>query len=106
MHRIMRMFVMFDLPTDTSEERREYRRFQKFLINNGYVMFQYSIYTKIILNHSAMQLHKSKLMKQIPERGKIDLMLVTEKQFATIESFGNDALFTNPIFRMDRMIEL
>ncbi|MHA0856144.1 CRISPR-associated endonuclease Cas2 [Paenibacillus sp. CMAA1364] len=102
----MRMFVMFDLPTDTSEERREYRRFRKFLIINGYVMFQYSIYTKIILNHSAMQLHKAKLMKQIPQHGQIDVMLVTEKQFATIESFGNEALFTNPVLRIDRLIEL
>lgn len=102
----MRMFVMFDLPTETKHDRKMYRDFRKYLINNGYIMFQYSIYTKIILNHSAMQLHKSKLMKQLPERGKIDIMLVTEKQFATIETFGNEMMLHNPVLQMNRMIEL
>lgn len=102
----MRMFVMFDLPTETIQDRRNYREFRKFQNNQGYIMFQYSIYTKIILNHSAMQLHKTKLLKQLPPTGKIDIMLVTEKQFSMIQSFGNDAMLYNPAMQMERVIEL
>lgn len=31
-YRFMRILVMFDLPTETSEERRDYRKFRKNLI--------------------------------------------------------------------------
>ncbi|PTJ09843.1 CRISPR-associated endonuclease Cas2, partial [Staphylococcus simulans] len=48
--RFLRLFIMFDLPVETSRERREYRKFVKFLLNEGYVRSQYSIYCKLILN--------------------------------------------------------
>ena len=34
---------MFDLPVETSEERKEYRKFRKNLINEGFIMIQYSV---------------------------------------------------------------
>ena len=102
----MRMFVMFDLPTETLEDKRNYRRFRKYLITNGYIMFQFSIYTKIILNHSAMNQHKTKLLKKLPPKGKVDIMLVTEKQFAAIDSIGNDFVSSNPLSKLERLIEL
>lgn len=34
----MRTFVFFDLPVLTVDERREYRKFRKFLIKTGFVM--------------------------------------------------------------------
>ena len=32
----MRMLVFFDLPTETSSDRRNYRRFRRFLVKNGF----------------------------------------------------------------------
>ena len=49
----MRLIVFFDLPVVTSAERREYARFRKFLVRNGFVMMQESVYSKIILNNTA-----------------------------------------------------
>ena len=46
----MRVIVFFDLPTLTSENRREYTKFRKFLIKNGFLMMQESVYTKMALN--------------------------------------------------------
>lgn len=37
-YRIMRLMIMFDLPVETSEERKEYRKFRKNLINEGFIM--------------------------------------------------------------------
>ena len=52
-YRYMRMILMFDMPVDTIEERKAYRRFRKFLIDEGFIMHQFSIYSKLLLNNSA-----------------------------------------------------
>lgn len=40
--RIMRMLVLFDLPTGSKKERKSYAEFRKFLIKDGYHMEQFS----------------------------------------------------------------
>lgn len=47
------MLLMFDLPTETAEDRKNYRRFRKFLLSEGFLMHQYSVYSKLLLNGSA-----------------------------------------------------
>ena len=49
----MRMLLMFDMPTETVDERKAYRKFRKFLINEGFIMHQFSVYSKLLLNNSA-----------------------------------------------------
>lgn len=49
----MRIMVMFDLPTTSSEDLKIYREFRKFLIKSGFLMQQESIYCKIALNQTA-----------------------------------------------------
>ena len=49
----MRMILMFDMPTDTVEERKAYRKFRKFLLSEGFIMHQYSVYSKLLLNNTA-----------------------------------------------------
>ena len=53
--RYMRIIVFFDLPVITVDERREYRKFRKYLISNGFMMLQESVYCKIELNAVSMQ---------------------------------------------------
>ena len=102
----MRLLVLFDLPVQTSLERKNYRRFRKFLIENGYMMLQYSVYAKIILNHSALQLQKVKLKQNLPPSGHIEMLLVTEKQFANMEHFSNPKIEKSDISSIKRIIEL
>ena len=45
----MRMILMFDMPTDTAEERKAYRKFRKFLLSEGFIMHQFSVYSKLLL---------------------------------------------------------
>ena len=52
-YRYMRMILMFDMPVETAEERKAYRKFRKFLINEGFIMHQFSVYSKLLLNNSA-----------------------------------------------------
>ena len=52
-YRYMRLLLMFDMPTDTASDRKAYRKFRKFLINEGFIMHQFSVYSKILLNDTA-----------------------------------------------------
>ena len=49
----MRILVMFDLPTETSEDRRNYRKFRKNLIKNGFIMMQESVYVRLAMNQGS-----------------------------------------------------
>lgn len=78
----MRLLVMFDMPTDTAEERSAYRKFRKFLLGEGFIMHQFSIYSKILLNGTANNAIISRLKQNNPNKGVITLLSITEKQFA------------------------
>jgi CRISPR-associated protein Cas2 len=76
------MLLMFDMPTETVDERKAYRKFRKFLINEGFIMHQFSVYSKLLLNNSASNAMLDRLKANNPKKGNITLLTVTEKQFA------------------------
>ncbi|AEZ62566.1 CRISPR-associated protein Cas2 like protein [Streptococcus infantarius subsp. infantarius] len=78
----MRMILMFDMPTETVEERKAYRKFRKFLLSEGFIMHQFSVYSKLLLNNSANKAMVDRLQANNPKKGSITLLTVTEKQFA------------------------
>ena len=67
----MRVVVFFDLPTETAEERRDYRRFRAALLKNGFFMMQESVYSKIILNNTAANVIKETVRKLKTGKGLI-----------------------------------
>ena len=81
----MRVFVMFDLPTDTSVHRNAYRDFRKFLLVNGFIMLQESVYVKLVLNTTSVTLLEKQLREHKPVEGNICLLTVTEKQYSKME---------------------
>lgn len=76
---------MFDLPVLTAGERKNYRQFRKFLIKSGFVMLQESVYAKLTLNATAAKTVIDNIRKNTPEKGLVQILTVTEKQFATME---------------------
>lgn len=85
-YRFMRLVVLFDLPTLTSNDRKEYRKFRKFLISNGFVMMQESVYMKLALNYSIMNRVKENIKKNKPLKGLVQVLVITEKQFSKMET--------------------
>ena len=83
--RYMRVMVMFDLPVTTAAERREYTRFRKYLIKSGFMMMQESIYCKLATNDTAAETIISNVRINKPADGLVQVLRVTEKQFARIE---------------------
>lgn len=98
-YRFMRVIVFFDLPTLTSENRREYTRFRKFLIKNGFLMLQESVYTKMALNQTAAMSVVESVRKNKPLEGLVQMMTVTEKQYNRMEyvcgNFNSEVLCTD-----------
>lgn len=98
-YRFMRMIVFFDLPTETGEDRRNYRRFRNGLVKNGFIMMQESVYCKLLLNSTADQTMRETIRKLRPPSGIVQIMTVTEKQFSKIEyltgQFHSDIISTD-----------
>lgn len=105
-HRIMRLIIFFDLPVNTTMDKKNYRKFKKFLLENGYLMLQYSVYARILLNYSSLGLQREKLQQNLPPKGQIRMLLVTEKQFAKMEDFGKPQMTPSELSTTDRIIEL
>ena len=80
----MRVIVFFDLPNVTRSENNEYTKFRKFLIRNGFVMLQESVYSKIALNPTIANLVINRLEANKPKSGLVQILIVTEKQFGNI----------------------
>lgn len=81
----MRILLFFDLPTDTAKDRKTYAKFRKLLINEGFVMMQESVYSKLVLNNSVAKSVKEVIYKNKPPKGIIQMLTITEKQFNSIE---------------------
>ena len=84
-YKIMRMLCMFDLPVETEEQRRAYRIFRKNLIQEGFMMIQYSIYVRICPSREYANRLENRIKKGIPHEGNVRLLCVTEKQYADMK---------------------
>lgn len=84
-YRYMRVIVMFDLPIQTSQERKEYAKFRKHLIKNGFLMMQESIYCKLAQNATVADAIVDNIRKNKPNEGLVQVLKITEKQYSKIE---------------------
>ena len=86
----MRLMVFFDLPTATSENRRNYRRFRKDLISNGFFVLQASVYCRMVINEAMANSVVARIESFKPHQGMVCAMIITEKQFAGISFIVGD----------------
>lgn len=81
----MRVLVFFDLPSITNRDKKIYRKFHQFLDKEGFIMMQESVYTKLVLNGSVSKSITSKVKTNVPKKGLVQVLTITEKQFSQIE---------------------
>ena len=60
---MMRLMIMFDLPMDTAIERKEYQQFRKKLINEGFLMIQYSVYERVCVSRKTATFLENRIRK-------------------------------------------
>lgn len=81
----MRLVLFFDLPVGTAKQRKDYRLFRKFLIKDGFLPLQESVYAKLVVNDNAASSAVARVRKHRPPAGLVQILKVTESQFATME---------------------
>ena len=79
--------VLFDLPTDTKSDRYQYTRFRKQLISNGFVMLQYSVYTRHCASDESAEAHCKRVKATLPPKGEVRILKITEKQFERMQVY-------------------
>ena len=84
-YRYVRIILFFDLPTESLENKREYRKFRKFLIKKGFLMLQESVYCKLALNQTVAKAVVNSVKSNKPKDGLVQLIVITEKQFSKME---------------------
>lgn len=83
----MWVLVSFDLPTETRAERKAAARFRKDLLNDGFAMFQFSIYMRFCPSRENAEVHTKRSKNALPKKGKVAIWQITDKQFGMIELF-------------------
>ena len=83
--RIVRTIVFFDLPNIYAKDKRNYLKFRKYLLSEGFIMMQESVYSKIVLNSQQSTALVDRIRKKAPKKGIIQVMNITEKQYSQIE---------------------
>ena len=98
-YRFMRVLVMFDLPTETAENRRNYTKFRKYLIKSGFMMMQQSVYVRLALNQTNAKGMIDGVKKNKPPEGLVQILTITEKQYSKMEivsgDYSNDTVDTD-----------
>jgi len=94
--RSMWVIAMFDLPTDTPKARKAYTRFRKSLIEDGFTMMQYSVYTRHCASIDNAETHSNRMGAQVPEAGEVRLLTITDRQFSRIRVFSGKKRINQP----------
>ena len=102
----MRVLVFFDLPVTSKKDRKEYAKFRGFLIKDGYDMVQFSVYSRITQNHDDAKKHIERIKKNLPPKGSVRVMQVTEKQYNSMFILVGERTATEDFLTPDDFLEL
>jgi CRISPR-associated protein Cas2 len=86
-YRVLWVIVLFDLPVVTKKDRKIYARFRKLLLQDGFNMFQFSIYLRHCPSRENAEVHVKRVKKWLPDKGHIGILTITDKQFGQMEIF-------------------
>lgn len=75
------LMVCFDLPVQTKLERKCAMKFRKFLLDDGYLMIQYSVYARPCVTFSRQETHLRRLELHVPPNGSVRAIFVTRAQW-------------------------
>jgi CRISPR-associated protein Cas2 len=85
----MWVVAMFGLPSVSKTDKTHYRRFNDFLLDDGFSLIQFSVYGRHCATREKAEAHVQRNKTNIPERGEVRILAVTEARFARMEIFRN-----------------
>lgn len=85
--KVMWIVVIFDLPVSTKRERRRATGFRNFLLDEGFMMKQFSVYLKVCANRAAADSLAERIGRHVPPEGDVSIMFFTDKQYGLTQNF-------------------
>lgn len=81
------LFVAFDLPTLTKDDRRRASRFRSDLLDMRFSMFQLSFYSYYFKSKQQAETIARKIRSLVPPKGTVSVFFITDAQFAMIQTY-------------------
>lgn len=94
---------MFDLPISTSDQRRAYSKFMKFLKSNGFQMMQESVYVKLLHNGRNIVSELKEVSDESPKEGLVCTIPLNISAFKRA-LFGGNGRFDIAVFSEDVVV--
>lgn len=83
----MWVLALFDLPVHKPEYRKQYARFRRELLDDGFTMMQYSVYQRHCASWENAQVHIQRMGDEVPPQGEVRFLVITDHQFGKILTF-------------------
>ncbi|XOV70658.1 MAG: CRISPR-associated endonuclease Cas2 [Verrucomicrobiota bacterium] len=87
----MWVIVLFDLPTTTKKERKQYSNFRKSLLESGFLQMQFSVYARFSSSPEKADSIQSKVVASLPPNGEVRILRMTDNQYARMRIFRKKA---------------
>jgi CRISPR-associated protein Cas2 len=75
------LLVGFDLPVGTPEQRKRATGFRKLLLDEGFLMIQFSLYARPCVSFARQETHVAHVRAGVPEEGHVRILFVTRAQW-------------------------
>jgi CRISPR-associated protein Cas2 len=95
--RFVWLFVLFDLPVGTKEERRAANRFRHVLKDDGFMMLQFSVYARVCRGEDGAMKHVARVTRNLPGKGSIRALQVTDRQYGRMKLLLGQATKTESV---------
>ncbi len=102
--RFMRLIIFFDVPMVTKGDLKDYRLLIKYLKEEGYIRIQFSMYCKLCINAIAANTFSRRLLKNMPIKGDIRYLILSENQYQSIKTISTKFSLTEKITNRNRML--
>ena len=83
----MWVMVLFDLPTATKRDRKNYTSFRKELQESGFFQMQYSVYARYVSSPEKADVVHSRVIRSLPPKGEVRILRLTDNQYSRMEIF-------------------
>lgn len=99
----MWLIALFDLPTETKEDRKNYREFRNLLLKEGFEQLQYSVYARYVGDDKRSETFKKKIKNAVPPKGEVRIISLTDIQFGKMEIYYQNSK-RKPEVKLDQLL--
>lgn len=101
----MRVFVLLQ-PTNIRGTKTAYTKFRKYLMHEGFLMFQAEVYMKITATRKAADKVIAKLYAKAPSTGTIIAYKITETQYANFQYIVGEKTLQERLIGANKVIQI